>query len=672
MDSTFTVALDNGYVDAGTWSTSKVITSPYTDIKGLFTVNPKALTVSGVVADKTYDGTTTAAINTGVANDGLVGLVDQQTLNVNYTSAAFSDKNAATGKTVTLTYTAADGTNGGKAINYTIATTTTGNIIPKTISATATGNDKVYDSTTVATVSCALNGVVAGDSLSATYASAAFADPNAGTNKMVNVYGVGLSGTSAGNYTLSTTSLTTTANITPLPLNITGYKTADGATSVPASGLTLMNVAGSDSVTLSGTATLASGASGVQPITNLTSLTVNNPNYTMVGAVGSVVVGTNNLVLDHVVSGTATIIPSGNTTTITTSDRATIDWLRFNIAANETVTFAQPAVTSIVLNRVTGNEPSVIAGILSANGRVFIINSNGVLFAPGSSVNVGALLASTLNITDANFQNGTYAFTVASSRNSVISEGDIVIVPGGFLALASNNGVVSSGAISAPGGKALLASADNLTLSLDSSDSGLSSYTISSLDGTTAVSGVVGLAATSGNGGLLETAGDNVVLSNNFMLNTGFNGTWSWTMPSITIGSGGAMTGSFLGNNLALRNFSLNALTGDITFNDPVTWSTDSTLSLNAANNININNAITATGTNAGLVMNYGGNYNILTPASYAGAVLNSAGMPVAQTGYQRGRVREHQSLRRQCQPQDQRRHIYAHPEYESTGHWTI
>ena len=106
-----------------------------------------------------------------------------------------------------------------------------------------------------------------------------------------------------------------------------------------------MNAAGGDSVSVSGTATLASGANGVQPITNLTSLTVNNPNYTMVGAVGSVVVGTGNLVLDHVVSGgTATINTVGNTTTITTSDRAVIDWLRFNIASNETVNFVQPAV----------------------------------------------------------------------------------------------------------------------------------------------------------------------------------------------------------------------------------------------------------------------------------------------------------------------------------------
>ena len=71
---------------------------------------------------------------------------------------------------------------------------------------------------------------------------------------------------------------------------------------------------------------------------------------------------------------------------------------------------------------------------------------------------------------------------------------------------------------------------------------------------------------------------------------------------------------------------------GNITFNDAVTWSGNYLLTLNAANNININNAIAGTGTSSGLAMNYGGSYNILTPASFSGAVLNSAGIPIAQT----------------------------------------
>ena len=86
------------------------------------------------------------------------------------------------------------------------------------------------------------------------------------------------------------------------------------------------------------------------------------------------------------------------------------------------------------------------------------------------------------------------------------------------------------------------------------------------------------------------------------------------------------MAALFIENSLALRNLTFNALNGNITFNDAVTWSGNYLLTLNAANNININNAIAGTGTSSGLAMNYGGSYNILTPASFSGAVLNSAG----------------------------------------------
>lgn len=646
----FTVTTDNGYVDAGTQSAASVLSSSlYKNIKGTVTVAPKALTIAGVVAEKTYDGTTSATLNTNVTNNGLVGLVGNQTLNISYTGAVFADDNAGTDKTATITYAnLANGTNGGKASNYTIAntttdtttgattTTTTATITPLSITATFTGQDKVYDGTTNAGVSSSsLSGVISGDSVSVNYNPvAAFADKNAGTGKTVTVSGVSLSGTDSGNYTVGT-STTTTASITPLPLQLIGTKSSDdGNVTVTSTNIVATNLIGEDTVTLGGSVKIAGTTAGVQAITDVSALTANNPNYTVVGSVGKVVVGNASLVLDHVVGGdsTATIATSGKTTTITqTTDKAVIDWLRFSIAANETVTFVQPSTTSIVLNRVTGSEQSVIAGALTGNGRVFLINANGVLFTAGSSVNVGALVASTLNLSDSNFINNNYVFTAAAGSGSVIAEGDIVIVDGGFLALVSNGGVTNSGSVNAPGGDVLLVSADKLTLTPNTADSGLSSYVIAGLDGATTVGGVVNVAATSGNGGLLETAGNTVTQTGDFQLATGNNGTWSWSLPSISIGSGGTFTSAFVKNNLLLRNLSLNALGGDLTVNDAVTWSSDATLSLSAKNNININNAITATGANAGLVMNYGGDYNILTSASYSGAVLDANGLPVAQ-----------------------------------------
>ncbi len=63
-----------------------------------------------------------------------------------------------------------------------------------------------------------------------------------------------------------------------------------------------------------------------------------------------------------------------------TTDRAILDWTRFNIAANESVHFQQPTAASIALNRVSGQEPSAIFGSLSANGQIFLLNPSGILF----------------------------------------------------------------------------------------------------------------------------------------------------------------------------------------------------------------------------------------------------------------------------------------------------
>lgn len=89
----------------------------------------------------------------------------------------------------------------------------------------------------------------------------------------------------------------------------------------------------------------------------------------------------------------------GNTMTIRTSDRMLgLNWKSFDIASNYTVSFKQPDATSRVLNRIWQNDPSVIMGRLEANGQVYLINQNGILFGNGAQVNVGGLVASALNL----------------------------------------------------------------------------------------------------------------------------------------------------------------------------------------------------------------------------------------------------------------------------------
>ena len=100
-----------------------------------------------------------------------------------------------------------------------------------------------------------------------------------------------------------------------------------------------------------------------------------------------------------VVAGSASIGGAAGATVITqASQNAVLNWNSFNVAAGESVTFAQPNSASVALNRILGGDGSAIMGTLSANGKVFLVNPNGVLFGKGASVNVGGLVASTLDI----------------------------------------------------------------------------------------------------------------------------------------------------------------------------------------------------------------------------------------------------------------------------------
>ena len=136
-----------------------------------------------------------------------------------------------------------------------------------------------------------------------------------------------------------------------------------------------------------------------------------------------------------VVKGSATIGQNGAVTDINqSSQKAAINWQSFSIASQETVNFNQPNSQAIALNRVIGNERSVIAGALNANGKIFLINSNEVLFAKGSQVNVGGLVASTLNISDDDFMNDRFTFAADVDKPAaVINQGQITATPGGYV-----------------------------------------------------------------------------------------------------------------------------------------------------------------------------------------------------------------------------------------------
>ena len=112
-----------------------------------------------------------------------------------------------------------------------------------------------------------------------------------------------------------------------------------------------------------------------------------------------------------VVQGQASFQKNGNALTVTNTPGTIINWQQFNIDRGELTRFVQQSASSQVLNRVVGVDPSVILGTLQSNGRVFLVNPNGIVFGAGSQVDVAGLVASTLRLSNDDFNNGRLRFT---------------------------------------------------------------------------------------------------------------------------------------------------------------------------------------------------------------------------------------------------------------------
>jgi filamentous hemagglutinin family protein len=170
-----------------------------------------------------------------------------------------------------------------------------------------------------------------------------------------------------------------------------------------------------------------------------------------------------------VVGGAATIQGQGGPAVIVnqTTNSAIINWNTFNIGVKERVQFNQPGSSSVVLNRVTGGlGPSEILGTLTANGRVFLINRDGILFGPSSVVNTASFLATTHDIRNSDFMAGRYNFNIPGrSDASIVNQGRITAASGGFAALVAP-GVRNSGTITATLGTVALASGNSFTLDM--------------------------------------------------------------------------------------------------------------------------------------------------------------------------------------------------------------
>lgn len=169
----------------------------------------------------------------------------------------------------------------------------------------------------------------------------------------------------------------------------------------------------------------------------------------------------------QVVAGQASISRTAGQTTITQqSNRAAIDWQRFNVGRDQTVQFQQPSAGSWTLNRVTTPDPSLIAGRIQANGGVAIVNQSGIVFTGTASVNVGALIASAAGITNDNFMAGRMNFDGAPRPGArVENHGEITVAERGLAALVAP-GVANRGTIRGRLARVALQGAETYTLDL--------------------------------------------------------------------------------------------------------------------------------------------------------------------------------------------------------------
>jgi filamentous hemagglutinin family protein len=412
-----------------------------------------------------------------------------------------------------------------------------------------------------------------------------------------------------------------------------------------------------------------------------------------------------------VTSGRAAFGGTSAQMTITQSTpNVAINWQSFGIQAGESVQFVQPSSASVALNRVIGADPSAIMGRLSANGQVFLINPNGILFGPNASVNVGGLVASTVNMSDADLMSGHYGL-VGAGAGTVVNQGVIHAANGGSVVLlgssVNNTGVVQalsaenrqstvvllgnmdtgtvsvsgtldvSGGANQTGGRVVAtahhvglfnahinASGDaggggvliggdyqgqnpavpNASAVYMSADSAIYAdaqrqgnggrAVLWANDSTRAYGQVSARGGTqSGDGGLIETSGhalDVKGLAVDTRAANGQTGTWLLDPAEVTISSAAttdaAATGGVYAPNTGVSATNVNVSelvtalgstnvtvttantggsgTGDINVNAAITWTASNTLTLTAARDVNVNQAITGTG--GSLVANAG------------------------------------------------------------------
>ena len=277
-------------------------------------------------------------------------------------------------------------------------------------------------------------------------------------------------------------------------------------------------------------------------------------------------------VLSGFASGTATTATATGSLTINqTSDKLIANWSSFDVGALSKVTFVQPATSSVALNRITSAAPSEIFGKVLANGQLILVNPAGLTFGPAAQVNASSVIASTSNITDANFLAGNLQFDRGTATGAINNQGTLLATEGNTFVFAPT--IYNTGTFRAKAGNVNVANGNRLIADQ--------------------AAGTVTLSQVSGIPGLIQSTG----ILRGDRLTTTDKGKVFIVGDRARTGSAVNLAGEITSTGIDVKAKTLN-ITGDLLVN--------ANTSLNATNSINIDGALNVDGNNRLISLAYG------------------------------------------------------------------
>lgn len=287
---------------------------------------------------------------------------------------------------------------------------------------------------------------------------------------------------------------------------------------------------------------------------------------------------------------------SGSTLTIDqTSQRMALNWSSFDIGSASTVNFNQPSSSAVVLNQIQGGNPTQIFGNLNANGQVFLINTNGMIFGSTANINVGGLVASTLGTSASSFMSGDMTLDAGANTVALMSNGGTINAAAGGVSLIAGK-AVNSGTITAAAGNINLVGADRVVLQFESGGFGvvvekplqlqLDTLAVDNAGSLIAPGGNITLQARAAQGVFSQLINQSGVINAAAISSNGFDGSVSLIAQGSTGGNIGGNGSINAGSGALNVSASIGAELGGVLTAGDLNVFTGGTLRLNGSNQI--------------------------------------------------------------------------------------